>query len=461
MNNGPVQVCVPSATSSSSSLPLQMKAQVNSIPPSVGQTVVFSSNAQLSSGVCLENRLETISVQERMLNEQKPNELPRRYNRGNAGPYGSMVNANRVKFFELLKKDVNNLNIRYHLGLYQLLTAGIYKQSISTIESLADAVKLEGIKRADLCLNKAEQESQQLKILNPLHPLSHYIDCLILEYQGVDCTNIEQVEKYIRLLKLSAALDFDNQHPEIKENLDEAITYVRQRWSILHQEGSISDKVYQKWKRQLERTLAGDSLKSLFINNLRLFDLSRLTTHAAFFARYPEFKNKQACVAKYPEYAKELGIELPKPIQQSTQQVIPPKPANLVEKENKQPSQSLKEVQKTSLKEIDKNNYSLQTLTESDLKRSQPSPKCIVLEAVKIVQSDGTPVLIFADKNKAEDFVKKFADQKDGKGSFTIKGIFYKISIAPEDKKEALKNLIRQSAFEYSVEDDISMSIVE
>lgn len=330
-SNSQIQVCLPRHVVSYATSDIEQNSSHQT------QHRVLPSQIPANSTVSLKdlqvNKLYDKSG-ERKIDSKNLNNIPTRYQHVPSDSYWSSITTNRVKYFEEVKKDPNNFSCRYQLATYQLLTAEMYRYPLNNIKDLSNGDKTEYTQKSELFLNKVKRESQELKVLNGLNPLSYYIDCLILEYKGVDCTDMAQVEEYVCLLKLCLALD--PQAAEIQQNLNEVKEFLQDRWSTLEKEGTIEATTHNAWQQKLKSILPSDpknlndslsdSLKNLFRSKPNLFNLARQTTHTTFFAQHPELKSKQAFVARYPECAKELGVELPKPAQAV--------PAAVLEKEN-------------------------------------------------------------------------------------------------------------------------------
>ncbi len=216
---------------------------------------------------------------------------------------------------ENILREKRNVYYRYQSAHYRLLSAEIHRACVNN-PSKPLAAREKSQKNEEGYIKLAREESLEAKNIDPLHPLSYYIDCLILEYKGVDCTDMAQVEEYVRLLRRCVALD--PQAADIQENLDEVKEFLQNRWSALETEGTIDAATRNTWQQKLNSILTSDPLKDLFRSKPELFNLARLTTHKAFFDQHPELKSKQAFVARYPECAQELGVELSKPAQAAT-----------------------------------------------------------------------------------------------------------------------------------------------
>lgn len=438
--SSPVQVCAPTSALHNPLIHMRDKEVNNHL-----HQHILSAQSQGPSTLAVK-QAEAVKPTLQNTTHENPN-IFTRFQHKITQQYGRVIVTEQVKYAQEVKQNSCDVLLRYQLAYRCLLLMEIlaYEIKTSTNPDRISACKA----KFDSLSGRVNFESQSAKTIDSLHSLSYYIDCLILEYKGVDCRDMVQVEEYVRLLRICLALDPNS--VEIKKNLEETIKFLEGRWQALKKEGVIDSATHTTWQQTLGSILKSDPLKHLFRNNPELFNLARLTTHTEFFKQHPELKSKQAFATKYPECAQELGVELPKPAQQPAQQVIISKPANLSEKENTQPVDS-----HVQLKDLDKDKYSLQTMKEIT-QQGKSLKECILIEAVELIKPDGTRLLVFAERQKAEEFVKKFGSMTD-RSVVNIKGLIYKVSIVPEDRKEKLKEIIHESAFHFTIENNMPLT---
>ncbi len=235
--------------------------------------------------------------------------LPSRFNHDISDSYILGIKTAYAHSLQLIKTDPNNCNLRLQHAETSLLFAEIFDTLLREEKEAEDVNEQDVTSFTDKlnnAFNIAKTENERAKSLNPLHSRQYYIESMIMEFEGVNCKKIEQVEKYVMLLKFALALNPEAK--EVKQTLDEAIAFFKGRWSELLQEETIDNATHVEWTKKLNEWLSNDALKVLFANNPTLFKLVSQTQHTEFFNKHPELKSVEAFVKKHPDLG---SIQLP------------------------------------------------------------------------------------------------------------------------------------------------------
>lgn len=83
---------------------------------------------------------------------------------------------------------------------------------------------------------------------------------MIIEFEGVNCREIEQVEKYLKLLKLTLNLEPKEKRKKLQKTWDKAISFLTERWIQLKKEHSIDESTYQEWMKKLNAVIKKEEI---------------------------------------------------------------------------------------------------------------------------------------------------------------------------------------------------------
>lgn len=243
-----------------------------------------------------EKKIEVISTATQHTNDTKPVLIPSRFQHLIDIPYMDQHQIYQNQCHENVKAKNGDAFLRYKLAEAFLLSAEVrYFLKKSSI----DPIKAEMHAKNELgFVSNAKRESKAAKNINYFDALSHYADCLIMEYEGVDCKDIERVEQYVYLLKLSHTLNPELE--EIRTKLEETISFLKNRWLKLKEEAVIEPSTYDLWLNKLNQLLSDDPLKALFKKNPDLFNLATKAKYATFFKKYPYFKTLDTFLENFP-----------------------------------------------------------------------------------------------------------------------------------------------------------------
>lgn len=248
------------------------------------------------------NKIDVLAVSINDVIESTSEEdfIPSRFNHMMEDEYKKKLQNDYLFITEKLKSDPRNGSLRVKVAQTALLISEMYAYYLAQIQAKEEINQ----ENEELCFNKqntfltqAKRESQRAKDLNSLDPLAYYTESLIMEFQGVNCREIDKVEEYLKLLKLALALDPTKE--DIEETWNEAISFLEQRWSELKNNEEISPETYSSWIEKLNVIISSNPLKDFFQNNPELFKLSKDGKHSAFFERNPELKSVEAFLSVY------------------------------------------------------------------------------------------------------------------------------------------------------------------
>jgi hypothetical protein len=294
--------------------PYEPKGYVKTVENLPSHLKPTSKQVEESAASSILNKVEVLDkpIASVYRNNKNLDFFPSRFNHDMNDSYALGIKTKQAYYLQLIKQDTKNCNLRLQLAENSLLFAEIFDALLEE-EEKAEKVNEQEVKllidKLNDFLNLAKKENLQVQLLNPFHPRHYYIESLIMEFEGVNCRNLEQVEKYIMLLKIALALDpTPPTSTEAQQTFEEAITFFRSRWAELLQEETIDNATYLEWTAKLNEWLSNDTLKIFFANNPRLFKLATQAQHAEFFNKHPELKSVEAFVKKYPDLG---AINLP------------------------------------------------------------------------------------------------------------------------------------------------------
>ena len=304
-SNSPIQT-VNSSQSYSDYHPIKRETASLPKPAEPLHHYLSSSEQKEKSSILLDKKVEILK-QFQQVSQLTADHLPSRFIQTMVlnKEYISQIKAMAQNFLAKTAENPNNFTWRCE-AIYHLLLSGEIFLKLAKTEGLP-AHKIEEFTSAPKTyLERAKNELRQAQKLDTLN--ARYYDCksMIMEFERIDCKNIEQVEEYLQLLKLALVLNPES--ADYKQRLDKAISFLKSRWLELKQEGTIPEAKYQEWSVKLEGWQNRDALKELFYRNPDLFKLSSMAKHAEFFKQHPELTNARAFLTEYPELGSSIHI---------------------------------------------------------------------------------------------------------------------------------------------------------
>lgn len=228
------------------------------------------------------------------------NQIPSRFIHLINKEYVDSTQVEHKNYIQEVRNHPGNASLRCQLSYSSLIRAEIAR---TTAENTRDTSKKEGFLETEgKFLNKAKEENNHAKNIDNFFAPYFYTESIIMEYEGIDCTKIEQVEKYIRVLK--TALAIDPTYAEVQQRLDLTIDFLKKKWTVLSDEGKIGKDIVLSWNEQLAKWINENALKVLIINNPSLFNLTKQAKYASFVEKHPELKD----VTKFQEIYPEVGM---------------------------------------------------------------------------------------------------------------------------------------------------------
>lgn len=246
-----------------------------------------------------DNRIRVLGLFSFNNNDQNRDQIPTQFKSGIkiTRSYFTEIQSIHKQYVEKIIQSPYDFKLRYQLAENSLKMAELCKNLLMTATIPA---KIEEHKKNEKnFINKAKWEIQQAKNIDDLNPLYFYLESMIEEYEGVDCKNLCQVEKYIQYL--TTALAIDPNSIVIKQKLDEIVLFLKIRWKELVEENMIDSSTHLHWTQELDKFLSIDPLKNLFVLNPQFFKYSSRIEYASFFNQHPELKNIKAFEAKYSD----------------------------------------------------------------------------------------------------------------------------------------------------------------
>lgn len=301
MHQGPVQVLSPLVNWQS---PIDQNEERSLVSNKKLPSHIKPESPALDSEIAIENKINivTTSIDDSESSSSDEDFLPSRFTHNISKQYVISLKTNYKVTTEKLKADSENGFLRLKMAQVALLLSEVFCHYLAEVQEaeIIDEEKeiLYSDKQNDF-LEQAKEECKDAKDINPLDPNVYYTESMIMEFEGVNCQEIEHVEKYLQLLKLALALDPTK--ADIQKTLDKAVLFLQKRWAELKSDNTISSEVYSNWLQKLNLITSGNPLKDLFQSNPELFKLSTDITHAAFFKRNPELKSIQAFLSVYPQ----------------------------------------------------------------------------------------------------------------------------------------------------------------
>jgi len=245
---------------------------------------------------------DSFPLANKVLEDQDPNLIPAPYFHVKDKSYFINIKIQSLMLKDKVEKASDNINNLYHYSKLCLLVAEALRDRVICLSN--ETILQNNLQGQIVALKSATTCSKKIRQLDPLDPGSYYIDSLILEYKGVNCTKIDEVLELVKLLTLADALSVNNK--EISDNFINAVSYINKRWLNLHQGKKIDNKTLEKYRQQLSNITDDEyPLKQMFNTNIHLFGCAS----AELVTKYPYIKNKNLFLKQFPDSA---HFELPK-----------------------------------------------------------------------------------------------------------------------------------------------------